>query len=87
MKKKINILKTAGLLELTGPFSIDDTSAKKHLNIIGIINVNMVFHLINFQSIIRKEQLKGILNYWIAFINVAIVFLLDFPDHQFWLKF
>ena len=29
MKKKSNILKTAGLLELTGPFSTDDTSAKK----------------------------------------------------------
>jgi hypothetical protein len=29
MKKKSNILKTAGLLELTGPFSIEDISAKK----------------------------------------------------------
>jgi hypothetical protein len=29
MKKKSNILKTAGLLELTGPFSVNDISVKK----------------------------------------------------------
>ena len=62
-KKNNNILKTAGLLELTGPFSEDDTAKKKHLNIIGIENVSIAFHLINFQSITQEAQLKEIFNY------------------------
>lgn len=50
-KKNNNILKTAGLLELSGPFSKDDISVKKHLNIIGLENASIVSLLQLFQSI------------------------------------